>query len=100
MNKNRVRKFKIDRKSYGLKWALKSLFRDTKYQLKLIRLYMHRYGLSKVLIWSTPVVGTVLLLSQLEEWENKYTSLQRYVISNTYIGMNDLIKRIEELEKK
>ena len=100
MSRNRIRKFKIDRKSYGLKWALKSLFRDTKYQLKIIRVYVYRYGLSQILIWCFPVVGTVLLLSRLEDMENQYTSLQRYVISNTYIGMKDLIKRIEVLEKK
>ena len=85
MSRNRVRKFKIDRKNYGLKWAVKNLLRDTKYQLKLIRLYIDRYGLLQILIWSIPVVGTVLLISRLEDMENSHTSLQRYVISNTYI---------------
>lgn len=96
---NTVRRFKTDRKMWGLKWAVKNLLKATKIQLKLIRLYIHRYGLLKVLIWSIPVVGTVLLLSHLEDMENKHESLQRYVISNTYIGMKDLIKRIEDLEK-
>ena len=94
-----VKQFKIDRKKYGLKYAVKRFLVFIRRHLKLIYYYFGRYGFWKIMIWSTPIVGTVFLLSELENKGyriHEQSNLTKFLVTKNF----EHKKRLDQLDSK
>lgn len=70
---NEIKKFKVNLKKYGKKYAFKRMYMYLRSKKRMIGNYINRYGWIKIILWTTPIYGTVLLLSELENKEFKLT---------------------------
>lgn len=72
-------------------------------KIRYLKSLIERYGLKKVLIWCIPVIGTVTLLSELEDMRYRHINLSRYTfnyVSSKIWSVEERLKKLEDDETR